>query len=316
MNNRGGSRTEGTERLEGRNALVFHKSDAVISDSELCCQQIIVEKSRLHQLRPVLANKRRKLVLMPDFNIPLELKCIGITAMQLFHHITVLALSEQEKAALLGMGVEFTRTMKTSRGESVMFEIGENDPRYERLAALLQSLGPKRVRDFSMTVPTLSEYIEKIVRPIAEQRLTQQGYFAKQAKWERGQEVMQETLKLLKAGQKDQALAILDAAIEEAIRENHSGWVSILCHHAAVVAHSMGDFQRQISYEEQALPFAKDYRFAAYNFAQLLLRDGQLVRAEGYATEAYRQSISQTSEADSDLRAAILKQWPNVTQSA
>src|SRR5947209_17718859 len=52
MNNGGGSRTEGTERLEGRNALVFHKSDTSISDSESCCQQITVAKSRLHVLHP------------------------------------------------------------------------------------------------------------------------------------------------------------------------------------------------------------------------------------------------------------------------
>jgi hypothetical protein len=166
-----------------------------------------------------------------------------------------------------------------------------------------------------MTVPTLQEFIEKVLRPGAE-RLKQEGYFATQAKWERGRDVMHQSLELLKAGQKDQARGVLDVAIEDAIRESHSEWVSVLCHHAAVVAHSMGDSQRQISYEEQALPYAKDYRFAAYNFAQLLLRDGQLVRAEGYATEAYRQSMSQTTEADSDLRAAILKRWPNVAQSA
>jgi hypothetical protein len=48
----------------------------------------------------------------------------------------------------------------------------------------------------------------------------------------------------------------------------------------------MGDRQSQIHYEEQALPFATEYGFAAYNFAQLLLSDGQLVRAEHYATRA------------------------------
>jgi hypothetical protein len=35
-----------------------------------------------------------------------------------------------------------------------------------------------------------------------------------------------------------------------------------------------------------------------------------------YAAEAYRQSMTQTSEADSDLRAALLKQWPDVAESA
>jgi len=234
--------------------------------------------------------------------------------MHLFHHITVLLISEDEKRDFLEAGVEFTRAMKTSQGETVTFEIGENDPRYQRVAALLRSFDAKRIRDLSMTVPTFREYIEKIVRPSAE-RLKQQGYFAKQAKWERGREVMQQSLELLKARQKDQALSILDDAIAEAIRGSHSTWVSLLCHHAAVVAHSMGDCQRQINYEEQALPFAEDYRFAAYNLAQLLLSDGQLVRAERYAAEAYTQSVTQTTGADHDLVEAILRQWPDLAEN-
>jgi len=126
--------------------------------------------------------------------------------MNLFHHVTVLFVSEDEKRLFIEAGVEFTRTTTTLRGEIVMFEIGENDPSYERVAALLQSLGPKRVRDFSMTVPTLSEYIEQIVRPSAE-RLKQQGYFAKQAKWERGREVMQQSLELSKQVRRTKPLA-------------------------------------------------------------------------------------------------------------
>jgi hypothetical protein len=134
-------------------------------------------------------------------------------------------------------------------------------------------------------------------------------------KWERGREVMHQSLEFLKAGQKEQALNVLDNGSAEAIRENRSTWVRILCHHAAVVAHSMGDRRRQIQYEEQALPFAKEYRFAVYNFAQLLLSDGQVARAERYATEAYSLSITETTDADRDLAAAILKQWPNVAQN-
>jgi hypothetical protein len=233
--------------------------------------------------------------------------------MHLFHHITVFSLSEQEHGAFVEAGVEFTRTMNTSRGETVMFDIGENDPRYERVAALLRSLDAKRVRDFSMTVPTLREFIAKMVAGGGE-RFRQEA--AVQAQWPRGREVLRESLELMKSGKMEQALNVLDPAIAEAIEGDHSRWVSILSRHAAALSLSMGDSERQIHYEQQALPFAKDHRFAAYNFAQLLLRDGQSVRAERYAAEAYRQSMSQTSESDSDLRAAILKQWPNAAESA
>lgn len=233
--------------------------------------------------------------------------------MQLFHHITVFSLSEQEKRGFVESGVEFTRTMNTARGETVIFDIGENDPRYERVSALLRSLDPKRVRDLSMTVPTLREFIAKMTAEGCE-RLEQEA--AEQAQWPRGREVLRGSLELMKSGKMEQALNVLDPAIAQAIEGNHSRWVSVLSRHAAALSLSMGDRERQINYEQQALPFAKDCSFAAYNFAQLLLRDGQLFRAERYAAEAYRQSMSQTSEAKSDLRAAILKHWPNAAESA
>ena len=160
-----------------------------------------------------------------------------------------------------------------------------------------------------MTVPTVQEFIEKVVRPGAE-------YFAAQAKWEHGREVMKQSIDLFKKGQKEKALRLVDPAITEAIQKHDNEWIRTLCHHAAAIALSMRDRQRQIHYEEKALPYAKDYRFAAYNFAQLLLSEGQVTRAEQYASEAYKQSVTQATEADTDLRAAILKQWPNVVQSA
>jgi hypothetical protein len=120
----------------------------------------------------------------------------------------------------------------------------------------------------------------------------------------------------MKSGKKEQALNVLDPAIAEAIEGNHCRWVSVLSRHAVALSRSMGNRERQLHYEQQALPFSEDYRFAAYTFAQLLLSDGQLVRAERYAAESYMQRIAQTSENDSDLRAAILKQWPNVAESA
>ena len=231
--------------------------------------------------------------------------------MHLFHHIVVFSLNEEEKRAFLETGVKFTRTANTSRGETVMFEIGEDDLRYERVAALLKSLGAERFRDSSMTTPTLRDWIAKMVAAGGE-RWRQEA--ATQAEWERGREVLRQSVELLKSGKKEEARQLLDPAIAEAIQGNHSRWALVLCRHAAVISRSMGDRQRQIHYEEQALPFVTDYGFAAYNFAQLLLSDSQLARAEHYAAEAYRQSITQTADADRDLITAILRQWPNVAQ--
>jgi tetratricopeptide (TPR) repeat protein len=134
--------------------------------------------------------------------------------------------------------------------------------------------------------------------------------------WERGRAVMRESVKLLKEGKKEQALNIVDEALAEAIDENHGKWALTLCRHAAIIAHSMGNYSRQVQYEEKALPFAKDFKFAAYNFSQLLLEHGQVDRAERYAEEAYKLSVTGSTDADRDLVAAILKQWPNIARQS
>jgi len=81
--------------------------------------------------------------------------------MKLFHHFTVFSISEQEKTAFSDAGVEFTAVTRGPGGESAILEIGEDDPRWERVATLLASLEgndqvPKnyRVQDISMTRPT------------------------------------------------------------------------------------------------------------------------------------------------------------------
>lgn len=81
--------------------------------------------------------------------------------MTLFRHITVISISEQEKADFLEAGVAFKKVTKRPRGECAIFEIGEDDSRWERVAALIASLEerdgiPKkyRVQSLSMTAPT------------------------------------------------------------------------------------------------------------------------------------------------------------------
>jgi hypothetical protein len=60
--------------------------------------------------------------------------------MKLFRHITVISISEQEKADFLEAGVAFKKVTKGPRGECAIFEIGEDDSRWERVAALIASL--------------------------------------------------------------------------------------------------------------------------------------------------------------------------------
>jgi predicted Abi (CAAX) family protease len=62
-------------------------------------------------------------------------------------------------------------------------------------------------------------------------------------------------------------------------------------------------------------PYAKDYSFAIYNFAQLLLRNGQTCVAKRYATQAYELSTRRETLADRDLAAALLKEWPEIVEN-
>ena len=118
------------------------------------------------------------------------------------------------------------------------------------------------------------------------------------------------TLALSRKGQTEQVFDVLDSAIAEATHEHQGEGALVLLTHAAALAMAKGKRDREILYTERALPYAKDYRFAAYNFARLLLKDGQVDLAEHYAREAYKLSTAADTDADRDLTAAILKQWP------
>jgi tetratricopeptide (TPR) repeat protein len=133
--------------------------------------------------------------------------------------------------------------------------------------------------------------------------------------WDAGVHAMRQSLDLARDRQPEEALRILDDVIAQANEEKRGTWVGTLCRHAAVLAHAMGDIRREIQYAEQALPHADDHRFALYNFTQLLLRSGEVARAERYAREAHKLALAQGTETDRDLIAAIRKQWPNLSDS-
>ncbi len=102
--------------------------------------------------------------------------------MGLFHHITVFLISEQEKVTFSEAGVEFTDVTHGSRGESVSFDIGEDDPRWERVVAIISALEgrdgmPKeyRVQSLSMTASTMEECMRQTIERIAATKTSQPG---------------------------------------------------------------------------------------------------------------------------------------------
>jgi hypothetical protein len=102
--------------------------------------------------------------------------------MGLFHHITVFFISEQEKALFSEAGVEFTDVTPGPRGESANFDIGEDDPRWERVVALIASLEGRagirkeyRVQNLSMTAPTMKENLRQTKERVAAHMKSQPG---------------------------------------------------------------------------------------------------------------------------------------------
>ena len=60
--------------------------------------------------------------------------------MPLYHHISVFLISEEERASFLDAGIQFAEVTRGPRGESVHFDIGEDDPRWEKVVELIASL--------------------------------------------------------------------------------------------------------------------------------------------------------------------------------
>ena len=102
--------------------------------------------------------------------------------MQLFHHITVFLINEQEKASFSEAGIVFSNATRGPRGESVSFDIGEDDPRWERIVALMASLEGRegmqkeyRVQNLSMAAPTMEESLRQTMERVAAHQKLQPG---------------------------------------------------------------------------------------------------------------------------------------------
>jgi tetratricopeptide (TPR) repeat protein len=133
--------------------------------------------------------------------------------------------------------------------------------------------------------------------------------------WERDHRVVLDSLHYAGEGKAAEAFEMIDDALEEATRNNDTTWLKTLYGHAAVVAHIAGDRRREIGYKERTLQFVNDYPFALHNLAQLLFEDGQINQAKRYAAEAFKLTSNGQTESERDLAAALLKQWPDLSQN-
>jgi len=70
------------------------------------------------------------------------------------------------------------------------------------------------------------------------------------------------------------------------------------------------------SIREKALPYAKGLFVRDLQFRPTVIaRDGQADLAKRSATQAYELSATGGTDADRDLAAAVLKQWPEIADN-
>jgi len=129
----------------------------------------------------------------------------------------------------------------------------------------------------------------------------------------RAMDAIRESVDLVKIGQREESLRLLDACLAEAESENRSNLIAMLSRHAEVLA--QGDLKRTAGYLKKRLGHVPDQSFQLYNYALLLLGAGQAEEARKYACEAYKLSSALTTEEDRDLSEAILRQWPDIVEA-
>jgi tetratricopeptide (TPR) repeat protein len=132
--------------------------------------------------------------------------------------------------------------------------------------------------------------------------------------FERLKKALSDSVELSKLGDLEKALKLLDNAIAIATQEgDHSQSVITLCHHAAVLCHSTGNFTLVKRYYEQSLIHNPDNPRALYGLAKVALDQGDADTARVYAKKSYEVTVEGDDEiAKRGLLDVIAKHWPDI----
>lgn len=123
---------------------------------------------------------------------------------------------------------------------------------------------------------------------------------------------IRDSSELSKEGQKEKAIKVLDDSLAQAIRENRTSWVRVLCHHAAVIADSMNDLGLAQHYYELSLRYGPDNPTSLYGLASVLERLGQTELAKRYASQCYQVSLRGGTDIDRGRIELIARTWPEI----
>jgi tetratricopeptide (TPR) repeat protein len=126
---------------------------------------------------------------------------------------------------------------------------------------------------------------------------------------------MSASTKLLQQDKDDEALRILDEAIEEAVRDGDKSWVRTLCHHAAIIAALNENLDLAKHYYEQSLTSNPENAPALYGLARAYRDQGQPEVARTYAKRCYDALMRvDTDILKPHLLESLSMGWPEVTR--
>ena len=128
-------------------------------------------------------------------------------------------------------------------------------------------------------------------------------------------DILLKSMELSKVGRQEEAFALLDESLSEAVRENRLMWIPILCRHAAVISDSIGNLQRTKHYYEQSLGFDPHDVGSLYGLANALQRQGETQLAKQYASKCFQSIQHSEKELDRAVLELILKSWPEFRRS-
>ena len=123
-------------------------------------------------------------------------------------------------------------------------------------------------------------------------------------------DILLTSMELSKVGRQEEAFALLDESLLEAVRQNRLMWISILCRHAAVISDSVGDLQRTKHYYERSLQFEPQDVGSLYGLANALQRQGETQLARQYASKCFQSIQNSERELDRAVLELIVKSWP------
>jgi hypothetical protein len=135
---------------------------------------------------------------------------------------------------------------------------------------------------------------------------------AENKSWYRFRDAMSASIRLNRQDKKQEALRVLDDAIQMAISENEKRWILTLAHHAANVARFSGDLDLVKHYYQQSLSFNPENPRALLGLANVSRSQGHPELAKSYAVRCYE---ALAKDAAPSLLELLLNKWPDVLSS-